>query len=523
MKLVSSQRGQTTILVAVSILLIVFIGMSVFVLGDVFASKTRFRNMSDSIAFAGGSVQQLSMEGFQNIANLEPLLKISYNLGLAMENLMDGAKAVHRVAPGYDPTADIFNNDMNSIMGSYDSLIKQIASNPISPHFVDADIYNEMLNFYMSDAMIYAKTIEQRNLTLNTNRWANYYSLICPAEAILQRGPINGVSGTAPRFKWEIGLKNGKLVFRYVRRSGGNVEDATSGVFNILVSDSPTLRYRVLPVSTSLKQKKILAYSYAYPVTDVPDNVTYDPINLAFIELEFINLINIIRAALMKNNNNASSVKNMWNDMVDDYNSFNTFLDSNRFKAAFGINDNIYKSNPVMGGLPSMKLLNLTEFKTICSSKGLSYSSASGQDTFYKTLTLKDIFSTTTNFRSALETSIDRLAADRANLSSDLTTLLNTIRNFDINRASGNNIPSKLLSISQTVYETLNSSTLAPFLQVTDLVGNAINGSYKTVSDTKALITLRNSYNFNNLKPPQAFWTLVPYFFEIPIVQMEGT
>jgi hypothetical protein len=517
---------------AIAILLIISIGISVFSLGEILVSKTRFANMADSLAFAGSTVQQYSMVNYQNIANLEPLVKISYNLGIALENLKEGAESLHKHVPGYDPTADVFADELTNIMGSYDSLVKKIDKNPFNPHFIDSAIYNELLNFYLSDAVIYAKNVEQQNLALDSNQWKHYTSLICPAETILQQGPVDGKNGTSPRFKWEFGLKNGKLIFRYVRRNGLNIEDATGGIFVVVVADSPEFMFKnLLPASTSTKVGKIISFSYSYPYTDTPDDVTYDPINLAFIELEFINLINSIRAAIMdsyKGKGNTSSsekkiIKNLWNDMVDDYNGFLAFLDSNRFKAAFGINESVYKTNPVMGSLSALKLLNLSSFKTICQNKGLNRSVTEDQDTFYKSLTFKDIFSTPNDLRFAHETSIDRLITGRASLDARLKSLLNKIDVLDKNRASGNNIPAKLARIPAVVYENLNSSTLAPFLQVLTMVSDSINESYTSISNTTSLINLRSSYNYNSLKPSQAFWDLVPTIFNTPIIQLEGT
>ena len=518
-----NQKGQTTILMAVAIVLVIFIAISAFNLGENLVSKTRFKNLADSVSFAGSTVQQKSMETFQNIANLEPLTKIAWNLGIALDNIKNGADAVHRVAPGYDTTADILDSQLGSIMSSYNSLFSSITNNPINPTFVNANIYNELINFYLADTMIFSKNIELQNLANDPGRWLNYYSIICPAEAILQQGPVNGSDGTAPRFKWEIGLKGGKLTFRYVRRGGTAVEDASGGVFTILVSDAPKLMFQnLLPASQSTKRGKIVSYSYSYPFTEIPDNVTYDPINFAFIELEVINLVNIVRAFLMQFLGE-SSVKSMWQDMIDDYNGFLAFLDSNRFKAAFGINENVYQTNPAFGSLSAMKLLNLSSYKTICQNKGLDKNSSTDQQKFYHTLTLKDIFTTTTNFKTAIDTSVDRLAADRSNLSTSITTLLGKISTLNKNYNAGNNIPFKLARVPAVVYETENSSSLAPFFQVLTLVSDSINEAYSSVSDTKALIILRNSYNFNLLKPVQAFWDEVPYFFNIPIIQMEGT
>lgn len=521
--MLKNQKGQTTILMAVAIVLVIFIAISAFNLGENLVSKTRFKNLADSVAFAGSTVQQKSMETFQNIANLEPLTKIAWNLGIALDILEDGADAVHRVAPGYDPTADILAEEVDGIMSSYNSLFSSITNNPVNPKFVNANIYNELINFYLADTMIFSKNIELQNLANDPGRWQQYYSLICPAEAILQQGPVNGSDGTAPRFKWEIGLKGWKLTFRYVRRGGTAVEDASGGVFTILVSDAPELMFQnLLPTSTSTKRGKIVSYSYSYPFTDIPDNVTYDPINLSFYELEAINLINIFRAFLMQFSS-TSSVKSMWQDMIDDYNGFLAFLDSNRFKAAFGINDDVYRTNPVLGSLSAMKLLNLASYQTICQNKGLNKNSALDQQTFYKTLTLKDIFTSIANFETAVDTSVDRLAADRSNLNTSITTLLSKISTLNKNYNAGSNIPFKLARVPAVVYETENSSSLAPFFQVLILISDSINEAYSSVSDTKTLINLRSSFNFTTLKPAQAFWDEVPYFFETPIIQLEGT
>jgi hypothetical protein len=422
MTFISNQEAQSTVIMAIAIILVLFVGLSAFSLGESLVSKTRFQNIADSIAFAGGTAQQKSMVTYQKTANLEPLVKVAWNLGIAIENLREGAEAVHKHCEGYDPTADVFAHEITNIMGSYDSLLKQVDTNPFNPKFIDANIYNELINFYLSDAMIFAKMVEQQNLALDPGKWNNLQAYICPVETILQKGPVNGASGTSPRFKWEIGLKNGKLTFRYVRRSGTSVEDATGGLFVVLTADSPRFLFQnLLPASTANKSGKIISFAYSYPFTNIPDNVTYDPINLSFIELEFINLINSIRAAMLdgyngKSNTSSSEkqiIKNLWNDMIEDYNGFLAFLDSNRFKAAFGINENVYKADPVLGSLPSMQLLNLSSYQSLCQSKGFNKDNPEDQRKFLNSITLKDVFTDRTAFQTALEVSIDRLASGR--------------------------------------------------------------------------------------------------------------
>ncbi len=530
-KIFFREEGQSVVLIAVSILLIVFVGLSVFTLGEALNAKSQFRNISDAVSFAGTCAQQKGISTFQSLLNLDPLVKVSYNLGIALDNLYKGAKALKKVSPTYDPTANIIaSSQIGSLIAPYDGIIHTITPNPIDPHIVDSNLYNETLSFFSADAIIVAREIAERNLEISSNQLTGLELISLPSEVFLLRGPIQNIPGGPPRFKFEIGIKNGKLVLRYYRVIGDNTEIAESGVFNIMIADRPELLFQqILPAIQSNKIGKFLSFSYSYPFSEGGDETPINnAINLAYIQLEIINLINTVRANLMDFYSKfgllfKGIIESYWNSMVSDYNGFLDFLDSNNFRAAFGLDPSNYNLKPVMASLKDMGLLSIKSYQDLASQKGYDINNEEDIQDFYKNLTLKDIFETEENFRDAIETSIDTFSEDQGNIKSHLKSLMNKIKVFNKDHASGNNIPYILANFVDIIYENLNESTLADFLEVLQIVARGINVTYADLSDFNTLVSLRSDYNLDSLKPDEGFYELLRYFFETPLIKLEGT
>jgi hypothetical protein len=170
-----------------------------------------------------------------------------------------------------------------------------------------------------------------------------------------------------------------------------------------------------------------------------------------------------------------------------------------------------------------MGILNIQSFKDLAAEKGYDINNEEDIKDFYKTLTLKDIFGTEENFRTSIEDTIDTFATDEANVKTRLATLMNKIKVFNKDYASGGNIPYILTNFVDIIYENLNESTLGPFLEVLQLIGNGVGLTYTNLNEFNTLVSLRTGYDFNSLKPDESFYNLLDYFFDTPLIKLEGT
>jgi len=100
---------------------------------------------------------------------------------------------------------------------------------------------------------------------------------------------------------------------------------------------------------------------------------------------------------------------------------------------------------------------------------------------------------------------------------------MNKIKVFNKDYASGGNIPYILTNFVDIIYENLNESTLGPFLEVLQLIGNGVGLTYTNLNEFNTLVSLRTGYDFNSLKPDESFYNLLDHFFDTPLIKLEGT
>jgi hypothetical protein len=525
-KIFFKEDGQSVVLIAVSILLIVFVGLSVFSLGEALNNKSQFRNISDAVSFAGTCTQQKGCFISQSLLDIDSLVKISYNFGVAFDNLSDGAKILIKESPSYDPTANIINSsEIHSLISPYNGVIHPLINNPkyIKPA---NSVYNASLSFSGRDSIIFARKILEKNLELlPSEELKNLSCVSLPSEIFLLRGPIQNVSGDTSRFKFELSINDGKIASRYYRVINGNTEIGGAGIFNIMVADTPKLLFQqVLPDNQSGKLGKFLSFSYSSPFSEEGEGSSFsEAIKISSGQLENINATNADIVKAMKKSKDKHTIEGYWDNMVSNYNGFLSYLNSNNLKAAFDLNLSSYRLEPVFSSLKDMKLLNLKTYKDLALEKGYNINNEEDIQDFYKTLTLRDIFGTEDNFRTAVEETINSFATNQSNVKSDLTTLLNEISVFNKDSSSGKNIPYVLINFANIINENLEESTLGPFLEVLTLVGNGINLTYTNINEFHTTSSFSSDYDFNSLKPNEDFYNLLDHFFDTPLIKLEGT
>lgn len=530
--MIREQRGQTTVIISIAIVLVIFIAISAYSLGEALVAKTRFRNLSDAVAFSGASMRYNGIGSFTNIYDLNGIVSIAYYLSHSALDLKQGATALNDVAPGFDTTASslLFTTDVVKELGGdvskFQLRLDQIVITPIDPQVVTEQIFNAVQNYHSSNSIILAKTIESQNLA--KYNFTNFASLICPSEILFNQGPIDPST-----YKWSTYVRNGRPKYRNTRTIGSvatGFKDVilTGGNISLMIADAPKMTFsKLLPASTSTKKGKIVAFSYALAGDQTIGGAIEEPIITCFNKLMEINATNKVRAAEMTSLANShtaaniQAIKDKWALMLADYNGYLDFLTSTGYDDYFRIYESSYSNTPQYGSLSSLNLLELPSYQTICANKGLDYTKSADQQAFYKKLTLKDIFGTVANFRAAVETSIDRLNADRPNQIGVFDALLAQI--FALKSDHQNwNLPNMINDYVDKVHQTENPSHLEKFLTVFQKINNAITESYTEVYNLDTIVPTI-TFDFNTLKPSQAFWDQVPNFFDTPIVQLEGT
>jgi hypothetical protein len=447
-------------------------------------------------------------------------------------DLKEGAVALNKVAPGFDKTATalLFTTDVVKELGNevskFQQRIDQIVITPTDPQVVTAQIFNAVQNYHSSNSIILAKMIETQNLT--KNNFTGFSSLICPSEIFFNQGPIDPSTYT-----WSTYIRNGRPKYRNTRTIGSIATGfkeiiLTGGNICIMVADSPKMTFsHLLPATTSTKKGKIVAFSYALAGDQTIGVSIEEPIVTCFNKLMSLNTTNKARAAEMTElaksvtAANIQLIKDKWAQMLTDYNSYLDFLTTTGYDDYFRIYETSYTNTPQYGSLSAMNLLEIPAYQTICANKGLDYTKPEDQQAFYKALTLKDIFGTVANFRSAVETSIDKLSADRPNQTTVMDALLAQIWSLKSDHQNWN-LPNMIDDYVNRVHVTESPSDLDPFLEVFQKINNAITESYTEVYNLDTILPTI-TFDFNSLKPTQAFWDQVPNFFETPIVELEGT
>lgn len=525
-KIFFKEDGQSVVLIAVSILLIVFVGLSVFSLGEALNNKSQFRNLSDAVSFAGTCAQQKGCFISQSLLNIDSLVLILYNLGIAIGNLSEGAKILIKESPNYDPTANIIaSSEIQSLLAPYNGIIHPLINNPKYTQPAK-EVYNASSTFSSRDSIIFAREILEKNLELlPPDELKNLVVISLPSEVFLLRGPVQNIPGDTSRFKLELSIKDGEIASRYYRVVDGNTEIAGAGVFTIVISDAPQLLFQqILPAVQNEKLGKFLSFSYSSPFSEGGEGSPFsEAIEISSEQFEQINNINADIVKEMKKSKDKHTIENLWDNMVSNYNSLLEYLNSNNFKAAFDINLSNYQLKPVFSSLKDMKLLNLKTYRDLALEKGYDINNEEDIENFYKTLTLKDIFGTEDNFRTSIEETINSLATDQSNVESSLTTLLDELKAFNKNSSSGNNIPQILTSFVDIIYENLDESTLDPFLEVIQLINNGVDLTYTNINEFDTTQSFSSNYDFNSLKPDESFYNLLDHFFDTPLIKLEGT
>jgi len=422
MKLFYREDGQSIVIIAVAIALILFIGLGVYNFSEVLNVKAKFRNLSDSASFAGTIAQTKSIYTWLSFNNISPMVVISYQIDNAFNILDDAAGYLVAKSPNFDSTANTINTStQENIFEDLDKIIKKIAHEPKNPtdlETVDPIFYNYLLSFYEFNGLILAREISENNRNYILNNLNNVTCYTLPSEIILLRAPIQfGANTNSKRFKFKIMMKHGKIIIKYHDQIEN--EYANSGFFNISIADTPTTLYQnILPVTVSTKIGKMVAFSTSSSYSDTepdPETPLLDEINDFIVLFEDINEDNTSLVDHMKKNkNNKSKLQADWSEIVSNYNSLYEYVIDNNLLSYFEFDQKEnYNNTPIFSSLKGLELLNIEDYKTIASGKGLNPNNPGDAEKFYKTLSLQDIFQTQQNMKYIIEESIDSFSNDK--------------------------------------------------------------------------------------------------------------
>lgn len=527
------EKGQSVIIIAVSIVLVLAVAFGAYNVQSILVAKQKVRQMTDATALAGALSRKVGLDAYQQLANLDILLAVSWELGAAWENILDGANYVHDVVPGYDPTADLFATD-NTIPNIVP--IKNHISFVHKKGLVEDTTYAKAQQYLILEALLYAKAVEAKNLEIPTFPHLNQMSLLIPSEMIISRGPVLSYTEVnyAP-YDWEVARKDGRMIFLIQKPDPdtGEMFATTIGLMHLELVDSPQPLFSAfLSAFTSGKSGKLSALAYAYPynMEEITGEVL-EPVDPFVNDMEAINAENTnrvkdIRQISQKPNPTAqdiSDLKALWNTLVADYNYLLEFCEQIGLLDVLDISSGAYRSNPVMGSLHNLNLLGLKGYRDIADNKGIDYTTEEGKDDFYKTLTFQDIFGSKETFWQDLRTTYQTLIDNNTTYSDDLSDLLNTCKFYDIDSSGGNNVPALLKTIPDLVYANLEHSTLDPFLTLSNMISEDIVNCYSNLVALPSSTANNSLITVDSLMPSTTMMNYLDSIFTAPIIRWEGS
>jgi hypothetical protein len=532
MKLFYKEDGQSVVIIAVSIALIILIGLGVYNFSEVLNAKAKFRNLSDSTSLAGTLVQTKGIYSWFGFNNVSPLVVTSYQTYEAFKILASAAGYLVAKTTTYDLTATrIKTTAQKNIYSNLETIIKTISSTPKTPtnlETVNTAFLYEVLSFYEIDGLIIAKEISDLNKTLFASSLNNCVNYSLPSEFILLRRPILfATDSNNLRYKYRTIIKNSKIVVKY-HNDTENI-DVNSGFFSVSICNTPTTFFqRILPILPSTKQGKLVTFSNSCPYMDTSTSsevILLDKVNGLISLFEQTNTTNNNLVTHMSNNsNNLTTLKSDWNLIVANYNSLYQYIINNNLLSYFKLTPKSdYYSSSVFASLKGLNLLNIQDYKNIASTKGLNISSQTDIEKFYKTLTLKDIFQTSENMKSIINQSFTSYSNDRGLLITNMTNLMTKLRVFNSSYNSGANVPTIFNNYVLGINNNVTNSTLTNFLNLVSTIRTNINLSYGLINDFNTNVNFRSTYNLNLLNPSDDFYTNLNYFFNIPLVRFEGS
>ncbi len=526
------EKGQSVILIAVSIVLVLVVALSAYNLQMLLVAKQKVRQVTDAAALAGALSRKSGLESFQQIANLDLLIALSWEIGTTWEYILEGAQYVHQVVPGYDATADLLATDHS--IGNIIPVKNHIA-HVDKKGIVEDSTYALAQQYLILDALLYAKAVEERNLTISTFPSENQMSLLIPSEMIINRGAVlSYTDANYASYHWKIGLKDGRMIFLVE-----NTDELDAGAFHTsiglacieLIHSPETLFSSMLSSLASTKTGKLVAFAYAYPYNREDVDAEFEPADSVVASLELINnensdLIETLHQIAKKKHPSAEDIqdlKSAWDTLVADCNYMLEFCEEVRLLDVLDIGSGEYKSNPVMGSLHALNLLEQESYQDIADAKGIDYSTQTGIDSFYNTLSLEDIFGSEEAFWQDLRTTYQTLIDASTEFSSNLTHLLGVCKFFNINHASGHNVPYYFQEIPEIVYDHLESSTLNDFLTFSNMISEDIVNCYDNLAALPSMVSNAPSITVDVLMPDTEMLDYLSQIFSAPIVRWEGS
>jgi len=527
------EKGQSVIIIAVSIVLVLAVAFGAYNVQTILVAKQKVRQMTDATVLAGALSRKVGLDAYQELANLDVLLAVSWELGVAWENILDGAVYVHTVASGYDPTADLLATD-NTIQNIVP--IKNHISFVHKKGLVDDTTYAKAQQYLILEALLYARDVEQKNLEIPSFPTANHMSLLIPSEMIINKGPVLSYTEVnyAP-YDWRVGEKDGRMIFLIQTPDSdtGEMFTTTIGLANLELVDSPQPLFSAfLSAFTSGKSGKLSGFAYAYPYNmDEITGVPFEPIDPFVNDLETVNAENTVRVKTLRQISLKSKptaqdildLKTTWSTLVASYNGLLSYCEQIGLLDVLDISSGAYQSNPVMGSLHNLNLLGLKRYRDLADTKGIDYTTEEGKEDFYKTLTLQDIFGSKEVFWQDLRTTYQTLIDNNVVYSEDLSELLNTCKFYDINSSGGSNVPHLLKSIPDLVYANVENPTLDAYLTLSSMISEDIVYCYNNLVNLPGSTSNTSLITVDSLMPSQTMMNYLDSLFSAPIVRWEGS
>jgi len=522
------EKGQSVILIAVSIVLILTVALTIYNIQMLLVAKQKVRQMTDATAFAGALSRKNGLISFQQIDNLDLLVALSWELGTAYQHILSGAQYVHEVVPGYDATADLLATD--SSIQNFVPIHNHI-SDIHDGGLVEDSTYAMAQQFFILESLLYAKAVEERNLSITSFPSENHLSLLIPAEMITNQGSVLSCEeDDYSSYRWHIGKKNGRMVFQ-IEKLPDALQTSIGFACIEIINTPQTIFSSFLSSFNPTKSGKLVAFAYAYPYNMEDSESEFEAADLLVNDMEQIHSDNSDLVEIMEEiaemkkpkTKDKTALKNAWNTLVANCNDLLAIYQESGLMDVLDIGSDKYQANPVMGSLHTLNLLSFPSYQAVADTKGIDYTTQTGKNTFYNTFTLADIFGSKEDLWQDLQTTYQTLIDNQSEFGDEVDHLLNSCKFFDINHANGNNIPYFFEEVPQIVEDNIENTTLQDFLTLSSLVSEDIVDCYQSLSDLPAILSNTPSVTVESFMPSIELLNYLSSLFSTPIVRWEGS
>jgi hypothetical protein len=158
-------KGQTTVLFSVLLLLVVVVGLTILQTGHGVVQRVRHRQLSDSAVLAIATSYMNQVHYLYQLSLVNHYISLTHATGEAMAIIHEAGAYVHQEAAGYDSTSAYFSSsDFQQKVSNFKTYVDDITDQPLSPEVLPIDFQND------ASALILRSAIKAGENTIDANQ-----------------------------------------------------------------------------------------------------------------------------------------------------------------------------------------------------------------------------------------------------------------------------------------------------------------------------------------------------------------